>query len=438
MSNRQQLVLIGNGMAGVRTVEELLRLAPDAYDITVLGEEPHTNYNRIMLSPLLANETTLADIVLNDAEWYAAHGITLRTGVKAERIHRAARTVEIDTGEQIPYDKLIIATGSNPIRLPLPGADKTGVIGFRDISDVRAMQHAAKHYRKAVVIGGGLLGLEAANGLLKQGMDVTVVHLASHLMERQLDPYAAGLLQKSLEARGMHFLMEHASDHVLGEDRVTGIAFSNGHVAETDLLVMAVGIRPNIEIARESGLHCDRGIVVNDTLQTYDPRIYAVGECAQHRGTVYGLVAPLFDMGKVAANHLAGLGISRYQGSVTSTRLKVTGINLFSAGDFTGNGDTETLVLKDPGFGVYKKIVLKDSVIQGCVLYGDTQDGAWYFELMNDEVDVSDLRDALIFGPPKEPPADRPSAPAKTIAIHPINSDADTSAGKTHSQRTHG
>ncbi|RTZ62016.1 MAG: nitrite reductase large subunit, partial [Gammaproteobacteria bacterium] len=289
-------------------------------------------------------------------------------------------------------------TGSTPFILPVPGADKQGVIGFRDIHDVDVMLEASKKYKKAVVIGGGLLGLEAANGLMKQGMDVTVVHLLSHLMERQLDVTAAKMLQKSLEDKGMKFLMDHATEEVLGDEHVTGLKFSDGSEVEADLLVMAVGIKPNIELAQNAGLHCERGIVVNDTMQTFDPSIYSVGECVQHRGVCYGLVAPLFEQAKVAANHLAEFGIARYEGSVTSTMLKVTGIDLFSAGDFLGDDDTEEMVFQDVASGVYKKIVLRDNKIAGCVMYGDTIDGTWYLQMMKDGTDVSDFRNTILFG----------------------------------------
>lgn len=396
---KQQLVLIGNGMAGVRTLEELLKLAPEHYDITVFGAEPYGNYNRIMLSPVLASEKTLEQIMLNDDDWYAAHQITLHKGKKVEEINRARRQVIATDGTIATYDRLIIATGSNPFILPIAGANKQGVLGFRDIHDVHQMLQASSQYKKAVVIGGGLLGLEAANGLLKQGMDVSVVHLNDTLMERQLDKPAAKLLQKSLEARGMQFLLEKSTAEILGNERVTGLRFKDGSIVEADLVVMAVGIKPNIELAKSTGLHCERGIVVNDTMQTItDPKIYAIGECVQHRGIAYGLVAPLFEQAKVAANHLAQYGIARYQGTVTSTKLKVTGIELFSAGDFIGNEQTEEIVFKDAGAGTYKKIVLQDNQIKGAVLYGDTVDGSWYFQLMKDGTDISAFRDTLLFG----------------------------------------
>jgi nitrite reductase (NADH) large subunit len=395
---KQNLVLIGNGMAGVKVLEELLKLDTDMYNITVFGEEPYGNYNRIMLSPVLASEKTIDEIMLNDEQWYIDNNITLHKGKKITEIDRAGQKVIADDGTTEAYDRLIIATGSLPFMLPLPGADKEGVIGFRDINDVDTMLDATKKHKKAVVIGGGLLGLEAANGLMKQGMDVTVVHLLDTLMERQLDKPAGAMLKASLEERGMTFLMEHQTEEILGDDRVTGVRFKDGSEIDADLLVMAVGIKPNIELAKSAGLHCERGIVVNDTLQTFDPKIYAVGECVQHRGIAYGLVAPLFEQAKVCANHLAKYGIAAYSGTVTSTKLKVTGIELFSAGDFVGDETTEDLIFKDAASGIYKKIVLDGNTIRGAVLYGDTVDGTWYFQLLKDKTDVSAFRDTLLFG----------------------------------------
>jgi len=396
---KEKLVLIGNGMAGVRALEELLKLAPEQYDITVFGGEPYGNYNRILLSPVLSGEKTIDEIMLNDEQWYIDNGITLHKGKWVESVDRAKRIVLTSDGIEAEYDRLIIATGSNPFIIPIPGNELDGVIAFRDIADVDTMLAAAKKTGgKAVVIGGGLLGLEAANGLMKQGMDVTVVHLMDTLMERQMDKPAGALLKASLEEKGMKFLMEAQTEAVLGKTHVESVRFKDGLEIPADIVVMAVGIKPNIELAEKIGLHCERGIVVNDTMQTFDPRIYSVGECLQHRGQTYGLVAPLFEQAKVCANHLAHLGIARYEGSVTSTKLKVTGIDLFSAGDFVGDETTEELVLQDPGRGMYKKVVLKDNRIQGAVMYGDTIDGTWYFELMRDKTDVSDFRDNLLFG----------------------------------------
>ncbi|WP_018955012.1 nitrite reductase large subunit NirB [Thioalkalivibrio sulfidiphilus] len=395
---RPRLVLVGNGMAGVRTLEELLKLEPDKYEITVFGAEPYGNYNRILLSPVLSAEKTLDEIMLNDEQWYQDNGIRLCKGRKVVKVDRKARRVMADDGTEMGYDRLILATGSDPFIIPVPGHDLDGVVTFRDIHDVIAMLEAARTRKRAVVIGGGLLGLEAANGLLSQGMEVTVVHLMDSLMERQLDTAAAALLQQSLEQKGLRFLMAHQTEAILGDGRVQGVRFKDGSEVAADLVVMAVGIRPNTALAKEMGLYCERGVLVNDTMQTYDPSIYAVGECVQHRGQTYGLVAPLWEQAKVCANHLAEYGIARYEGSLTSTKLKVTGIDLFSAGDFTGDETCDELVFKDAARGVYKKLVLKDGRIRGAVLYGDTLDGPWYFQLMRDATPVDDMRQGLLFG----------------------------------------
>ena len=402
---KMQLVMVGNGMAGVRTLEELLKIAPDLYEITIFGAEPHPNYNRILLSPVLAGEQTLEQIVLNDWAWYAEHGITLHAGCTVTEVNRARRTVQAvrGTGETIsvPYDRLILATGSNPFMLPIPGKDLDGVLAYRDIADTQAMIDAAAQYRHAVVIGGGLLGLEAAHGLRKRGMQVTVVHAGEWLLDRQLDPTAGQMLQKALQERGMAFLMQAQTEALLGNaaGRVQAVRFKDGSEIPADLVVMAVGIRPNTALAESMRLHVDRGIVVGDTMQTTtDPRIYAVGECAAHRGIAYGLVAPLFEQGRVAANHLAEFGIGRYLGSQTSTKLKVTGIDLFSAGDFMGGAGTEEIVMSDPGAGQYKKLVLKDDKLVGACLYGNTVDGSWYFQLLREGRSVAELRSSLMLG----------------------------------------
>ncbi len=402
---KMKLVMVGNGMAGVRAIEELIKLAPDLYDITVFGAEPHPNYNRILLSPVLAGEQTLEEIVLNDWSWYEDNGITLHAGFKVTQVDRVHRIVTATNARgavvQAQYDRLILATGSNPFILPLPGHDLPGVLAYRDIADTQAMIDAAQHFRHAVVIGGGLLGLEAANGLMKRGMEVTVVHVGDWLMERQLDKVAGQMLQASLEARGMQFRMGANTKALLaGENgRVAKVEFSDGSHANADLVVMAVGIRPNTELAESMGLLVKRGIVVTDTLQTVtDPRIWAVGECVAHRGIAYGLVAPLFDQGKVMANHLAEFGIARYLGSQTSTKLKVTGIDLFSAGDFMGGEGCDDIVMSDPAGGVYKRLIIKDDKLVGACLFGDTVDGSWYFKLLREGRNVTDIRDKLMFG----------------------------------------
>jgi nitrite reductase (NADH) large subunit len=409
---KMKLVLIGNGMAGVRTIEELLKIAPDLYDITVFGAEPHPNYNRILLSPVLAGEQTLDQIVLNPLAWYAEHGVTLHTGKKVVHVDRQRRIVHAEDGTMAEYDRLLVATGSKPFIPPIPGHELEGVIAYRDIADTQAMIDAAAKYKHAVVIGGGLLGLEAANGLMLRGMQVTVVHLAPWLMERQLDDTAGGLLRQSLEARGLSFKIGAQTKALIGDKydgaggRVMAVKLGDGSEIPADLVVMAAGIRPNVELAQRIGLHVDKGIVVSDTMQTTtDARIYAVGECAAHRGIAYGLVAPLFEQGKVCATHLAQFGIGRYTGSQTSTKLKVTGIDLFSAGNFMGarsgkpeDAGCEEIVLSDPIGGVYKKLVIKDDKLVGACLYGDTVDGSWYFKLLRDGRAVHDLRERLMWG----------------------------------------
>lgn len=398
---KMKLVMVGNGMAGVRAIEELLKIEPDLYEITVFGAEPHPNYNRILLSPVLAGEQTIAEIVLNSWEWYAENHITLHAGKKVVEIDRIKRIVRAEDGTTAEYDRLLMCTGSNPFILPVPGKDLKGVIAYRDIADTDYMIEAARVHKNAVVIGGGLLGLEAANGLMLRGMNVTVVHVMPWLMERQLDDVAGKLLQKSLEDRGLKFMIGAHTQELVGgpEGRVTSIRFKDGTEVAADLVVMAVGIRPNTELAEKARIHCNRGIVVNDTMQTVtDPRIYSVGECAAHRGIAYGLVAPLFEQAKVAANHLAQFGIGRYQGSLTSTKLKVTGIDLFSAGEFMGGEGTEEIVMSDPFGGVYKKLVIKDDKLIGACMYGDTVDGAWYFKLLREGRKIGDIRDKLMFG----------------------------------------
>ena len=412
---KMKLVVVGNGMAGIRAVEELLKIAPELYDITVFGAEPHPNYNRILLSPVLAGEQTLDEIILNPLAWYADNGITLHSGKTVVDVDRRHRIVKASDGTEAPYDRLLIATGSNPFILPVPGKDLDGVIAYRDIADTQAMIDAATQYRHAVVIGGGLLGLEAANGLMLRGMQVTVVHIMPWLMERQLDDTAGKLLQKSLEDRGLKFLIGSQTQALIADkdgrgdgdettrSRVRAVRFTDGTEVRADLVVMAAGIRPNTTLALKIGLHCFNdgrgGIVVNDTMQTTtDPRIYSVGECAAHRGIAYGLVAPLFEQGKVCATHLAEFGIGRYSGSLTSTKLKVTGIDLFSAGNFAGGADCEEIVMSDPYGGVYKKLVIKDDRLVGACLYGDTVDGSWYFKLLREGRKISDIRDKLMFG----------------------------------------
>ncbi|MSP28055.1 MAG: NAD(P)/FAD-dependent oxidoreductase [Methylococcales bacterium] len=401
-ASKQKLVVIGNGMAGMRTIEELLSAAPDKYDITVFGAEPYGNYNRIMLSAVLAGDKTIEDIVINNRQWYIDNNITLHAGeAKAViSIERGIQKVIAKDGTTANYDRLLIATGSKAIVPDVVGNDLDGVISFRDIFDVNKMLDYSRSHKKAVVLGGGLLGLEAANGLVLRGMDVTVIHNNSVLLNRQMDKPAGLLLQTELENKGIKFKMAAKLSGLLGDkhNHITRVQFEDGSELDCDLFIMAIGVRPNITLAQQAGLYCERGIVVDDTLQSYDPSVYAVGECIQHRGDTFGLVAPLFEQAKVCANHLSAHGVAGYITLPTATKLKVTGIHLFSIGDFQGDTRTESLIFSDPALGIYKKLVLKNNKLIGAVLYGDTADGSWYQELLEQETNLATLRDGLIFG----------------------------------------
>jgi nitrite reductase (NADH) large subunit len=394
---REHLVVIGNGMAGCRAVEELIARDPTRYRVTIFGAEPHVNYNRIMLSPVLAGEKTFEQIVINDHAWYATNTIELVTSDPVQAIDRAAKTVTTRSGLTVSYDRLLIATGSDPFIIPVPGKDLPGVISFRDMADVNHMLEAAGKGGAAVVIGGGLLGLEAAHGLTLRGMKVTVIHLMPTLMERQLDEAAGWLLKSALEARGQVILTEANTAEIVGDTHVEGVRLKDGTLIPASLVVMAVGIRPSVALARDAGLEIGRGIKVDDHMVTSDPSILAVGECVEHDGNVYGLVAPLWDMCRALADGLVGQH-SGYRGSVTSTKLKVAGLDVFSAGDFSGGTGAEDIVLRDASRGIYKRVVVKDDRIVGAVLYGDTTDGGWYFDLLKRAEDIAPIRDMLIFG----------------------------------------
>ncbi|KHF39920.1 nitrite reductase large subunit NirB [Halalkalibacter okhensis] len=388
---KRKLVMIGNGMAGVRVIEEILKLNHDLYEITIFGNEPHPNYNRIQLSNVLQGNTTFDETIINDLNWYESNNIELFTGEAVIGIDTNKKLVISDKGQELAYDELILATGSLPFILPVPGADKEGVIGFRDIKDCEKMIKVAKHYKKAVVIGGGLLGLEAAKGLIHLGMKVDVVHLMEHLMERQLDAVASTMLKKELEAQGMNFLMEKATIELSGTDRVEGIRFKDGTETEADLIVMAAGIKPNVSLAKDSGIYVNRGIVVNDFMETNIPHVYAVGECAEHREIVYGLVAPLYEQGKVLAQVLCNQKDQGYEGSITGTQLKVSGIDLFSAGEIYDDNTSKAIVVHNEYEGIYKKVLVRDDRIVGIVLYGDTKDSNRLFKMLNEKQDVSDI-----------------------------------------------
>lgn len=394
---RERLLVIGNGMAGIRAVEEVLARAAGRYDITVFGAEPHASYSRLMLSPVLAGEKSFAEIVTHDRDWYARNAVTLHSGVAVSAIHAEARILVTQDGRSFAYDRLILATGSNPVILPIEGHALPGVVTFRDASDVDAMLGAAKRGRHAVVIGGGLLGLEAACGLRQRGMDVKVVHLMPDLMERQLDREASALLRREIEGRGIEVICGAETDALLGERRVRAVRLKDGREIAADLVVMTVGIRPNADLARNAGLAAGRGIVVDDAMRTSDPHIFAVGECVEHNGICHGLVAPLYDMAAVLGRVLAGEKDS-YRLQAAATRLKVSGIEVFSAGQFSAAADCEDIVLRDPGRGFYRRLVLRDDRLVGAVLYGDTADGGFFFDLIQSGAEISAWREVLIFG----------------------------------------
>jgi nitrite reductase (NADH) large subunit len=394
----EKLVIIGNGMAPGRMLEHLLEAAPNRYRVTIFNAEPRVNYDRIMLSPVLAGEKSFEEIVIHGDGWYIRNGITLYKGHRVVAIDRQEKTVTSDTGVTETYDRLVIATGSVPFIIPVPGRDLPGVLTYRDLDDVNAMLLAAQSRAKAVVIGGGLLGLEAAAGLAERGMDVTVLHVMPTLMERQLDPAAGYLLQKAVEARGIKVITKANTRAIVGDGKVEGVELDDGTFIPATLVVMAVGIRPNVGLAKEAGLTVNRGVVTDDRMRTSDPDILAVGECAEVGGHVYGLVAPLYEMARVAAATLANGEERRFIHTDTPTKLKVTGIDLYSIGDFADGDDREEIILRDASAGIYKRIVLQDNRIIGTVLFGDTGDGAWFNELKRKQVDISGMRDTLIFG----------------------------------------
>lgn len=386
---KEKLVLVGNGMAGVRCIEEILKLEPNRFEIFIFGSEPHPNYNRIQLSKVLQGDTSIEDITINDWSWYEENKIHLYPGETVVKIDPAHQIVISNKGRGVEYDKLILATGSVPFILPIPGADKKGVTAFRDISDCEKMIEYAKKYKKAAVIGGGLLGLEAARGLLNLGMEVDVIHLGSHLMERQLDSIAGKLLQTELEKQGMNFLLEKHTKEILGGEHVQGLRFSDGQEIQADLVVMAVGIMPNAKLAQDSGIPIQRGILVNDYMETSLSNIYAVGECAEHRGIAYGLVAPLYEQGKVLAKRICGVDETPYVGSTVSTQLKVSGVDVFSAGQIVEDQDSKTMKFFDDYHGTYKKILIKEGKIVGAVLFGDTNEGNRLLNLIKKGADIS-------------------------------------------------
>ena len=415
---KQKLVLVGNGMAGVRCIEEIVTLNPEAFEITIFGSEPHVNYNRILLSTVLQGDTSLEDITINDRDWYEGKQIKLFTGETVVKIDTAKQVVITDKKQEISYDRLIIATGSVPFLLPIPGSDKKGVTTFRTIEDCQSIIETAKHYKKAAVIGGGLLGLEAARGLLNLGMEVSVVHIGQYLLDRQLDQTAAKMLQAELENQGMKFLFEKQTQEVIGSSRTEGLIFSDGTKLDVDLVVMSAGVRPNLQLARESGIEINRAILVNDFLQTNIENIYAVGECVEHRGSVYGLVKPLYEQGKALAKHICGIEDQGYKGSVLSTQLKISGIELFSAGQVDEDPSSKSIKLYDEVNQIYKKVIFKDHKINGVVLFGNTSDRTKLLDMMIKQQDVPDLEKAALLQSSPEAGISMASMPLSEIVCN--------------------
>ena len=402
----EPLVIVGNGMATARLVDELSRRALGRYAIAVVGAEPRLAYNRVLLSSVLAKEVAPAEIELRSADWWRTRGVTLLYGRQAVSIDPSLRRLRLDGGTTLPYTRLVLATGSQPICLDAPGMGLAGVMTFRDLADVTAMEAAVARHRNVVVIGGGLLGLEAAYGLAKAGANVSVVHLMDRLMERQLDARAAAMLKHEVEGRGIAVHLNAQTAAIRGRGRVEAVTLEDGRNLAADLVVVAAGIRPSVDLARTADLDINRGIVVDDHLQTSRPGIFAIGECAEHRGVCYGLVEPAYEQARVLAEHLAGAPAA-YQGSAIAANLKVAGVSVYSAGDFLGGAGSEAIVFSDPGLGLYKKLVLRDGRLTGAVLFGDTSDGLWYLDLIRSGAAVAAFRDDLAFGPP---PAQRRAA----------------------------
>src|SRR5712691_1176650 len=393
----EPLVVIGNGMAAARFVEELSARALGRYAIAIVGEEPRLAYNRILLSSLLAKEIAPADIELKPARWWRDRGVTLRYGCAAQAVDTEKRTVTLADGRLLAFSKLVFATGSDPLKLSVSGVDLPGVLTFRDIRDVDAMAAIASHGKRIAVIGGGLLGIEAAHGLVKRGARVTLVHLMDRLMERQLDPRAAAMLKRAIEKKGVEILLNAETSRIVGADRVDGVALKDGRFVAADVVILAAGIRPKAGIAAAAGINVNRGIVVDGRLETSVAGIHAIGECAEFAGQCYGLVEPAYEQARVLADHLAGR-VARYQGSVLATNLKVSGVNVFSAGHFLGGQGFEEIVLSDPGLDLYKKLVIAEGKLAGAVLYGDTADGLWYSDLIRSGEAIDSFRDDLVFG----------------------------------------
>ncbi|KQQ44399.1 hypothetical protein ASF58_20905 [Methylobacterium sp. Leaf125] len=404
---KERLVVIGNGMASLRFLERLTERAPGLYDVSVVGAEPRAAYNRVLLSSLLGGEVDEAGCAFRGLDWYEAHGIRLITGAPVTEIDRENGLVMVGETHVLPFDKLVLAVGSLPIRLPKPGMELPGVLTFRDLADVAAIRQAAVEHARAIVIGGGLLGLEAAVGLARLGVDTTLLHVMDRLMERQLDHAAAGLVKRAMEARGVKVLLKADTASVEGEGRVERLILSDGTVLPADLVVLSVGVRPNVALAQNAGIETARGILVDDRMQASDARIYALGECAEHRGQVYGLVEPAYEQAEALSRHLVGEAAS-YLGTALSTSLKVSGLPVFSAGQIEAPEGAETVLMSDPGLGLYRKLVVAEDRLLGAVFVGDIAEQGWCKELIRTGASIAEHRDDLLFGRPA--PASQPLA----------------------------
>jgi nitrite reductase [NAD(P)H] large subunit len=393
----EPLVIVGNGMAAARLVDEMSKVALGRYAIAVIGNEPRLAYNRVLLSSVLAGETTSEDIELQPASWWRERGVTLKYGCVATEIDVGRRELKIAGEESITFSKLVLTTGSSALRLNVPGADLAGVHTFRDSRDVDLLLALAARRKRVVVIGGGLLGLEAAYGLAKAGAPVTLVHLMDRLMERQLDAPAGALLKSLVEKKGIEILLEASTARIHGESHVESVELVDGRVLKADAVIFAAGIRPNVALAKEAGITVNRAIVVDDCLQTSAEGVFAIGECAEHRGTCYGLVEPAYEQARVLARHLAGQDVA-YAGSIVATNLKVSGVSVFSAGDFMGAEGSESIVLSDVNHGTYKKLVIAEGRLTGAVLIGDTADALWYLDLIRSAMPIAKIRGDMMFG----------------------------------------
>lgn len=397
-SEKKRIVVVGAGMAGGRVVEEIIKRDPNKFEISIIGGEPFSPYDRIQLSPLLSGDKDFGDIITHRYDWFEENHVQTHFGHWVQKINPNRKSVELHNGKQIPYDYLILTLGSDPFMLPLKGSDLPEVVGFRDLYDIEVMKRAAEKGGNAVVIGGGLLGLEAAYGLSKRGMKATVVHLVDTLMERQLDESAGRLLEIALKDRGVEAVLNAQSQEIIGETHVEGLKLKDGRILPADIVVMAVGIKPHVEPAKSSGLLVNRGIVVDDQMRTSDPNIFAIGECAEHNGVCVGLVAPIWDMCRIVAEHLTSEKETNYVPASLATRLKVSGVDLYSAGDFSGGEGTEDIIYRDPAHSIYKRLVVKNDKLIGAVLFGEAADGGWYFDLIKKGENIADIRSTLIFG----------------------------------------